>query len=76
MKRDYHSHTEKENLQEGVTYFQGVEIEHTPAFGMNTLFVVGILSEIEAIADAADQGYGQPLQETYDSSPKPSKKLL
>jgi hypothetical protein len=37
MKRDYTSGT-----QEAVTYFVGDEIEQTPAYGMKTLFVVGI----------------------------------
>lgn len=37
MKRDY-----QEGDHENVTYFVGTEVEHTPAFGMETLFVVGI----------------------------------
>jgi len=36
MKRDYDTGT-----SEGVTFFVGTEIEHTPAYGMKTLFVVG-----------------------------------
>ena len=38
MKRNY---TTSDNVT-GVTYFVGTEIEHTPAFGKKTLFVVGI----------------------------------
>jgi hypothetical protein len=37
MKRDY-----KDGVQEGITFFVGREIERTPAFGMQTLFVVGV----------------------------------
>lgn len=36
MKRDYTS-----GIAEKITFFTGKEIEHTPAFGMDTLFVVG-----------------------------------
>lgn len=37
MKRDYDSGT-----QEGVVFFVGTEIEHTPAFNKKTLFVTGL----------------------------------
>ena len=37
MKREYNTGT-----TEGVTFFIGEEIERTPAFGMRTLFVVGV----------------------------------
>ena len=43
MKRDY-AQGEQDNIQ----FFTGVEIEHTPAYGMNTLFVTGIQT-IDAI---------------------------
>jgi hypothetical protein len=33
----------------GVQFFTGTEVEHTPAYGMKTLFVVGVQS-VEAIA--------------------------
>ena len=36
MKRDY-----KSGVETAVTFFTGVEIEHTPAYNMKTLFVVG-----------------------------------
>jgi len=37
MNRDYDT-----GIQDNVQFFFGEEVEHTPAFGMNTLFVVGI----------------------------------
>ena len=37
MKRDYTSGTATD-----ITFFTGVEIEKTPAYGMKTLFVVGV----------------------------------
>jgi hypothetical protein len=38
MKRDY-----KTGVSEEVTVFTGTEIERTPAYGMKTLFIVGIM---------------------------------
>jgi hypothetical protein len=38
MKRDY-----KSGVSEQVTVFTGTEIERTPAYGMKTLFIVGIM---------------------------------
>ena len=43
MKRDY-----QDGISETVKFFIGKEVEHTPAFGMETLFVVGI-HPVEAI---------------------------
>lgn len=40
MKRDYDN-----GSSEGVVFFTGVEIEHTPAYGQNTLFVTGVQSK-------------------------------
>ena len=37
MKRDYDS-----GVSENVVFFVGNEVEHTPAYGMRTLFVTGI----------------------------------
>jgi hypothetical protein len=37
MKRDYSS-----GIAEGVNFFTGVEVEHTPAYGKFTLFVTGL----------------------------------
>lgn len=45
MKRDYDTGTSEE-----VTFFTGIEIEHTPAFGKKTLFVTGIQT-FESIAE-------------------------
>jgi len=37
MKRDYES-----GVADNITFFTGVEIEKTPAYGMKTLFIVGV----------------------------------
>jgi len=37
MKRDYST-----GVADNAVFFTGVEVEHTPAFGMHTLFVTGI----------------------------------
>lgn len=44
MKRDY-----QDGVAEDVIFFTGIEVEHTPAYGMKTLFVVGVQS-VEHIA--------------------------
>jgi hypothetical protein len=44
MKRDYDTGSNEE-----VTFFVGTEIEHTPAYGLKTLFVVGV-QPVETIA--------------------------
>ena len=46
MERDYTSGTDVT----GVTFFVGTEIEHTPAFGKKTLFVVGIQDPDELLS--------------------------
>jgi len=43
MKRDY-----EDGVSENITYFIGNEVEHTPAYGLKTLFVTG-LQPIEEI---------------------------
>ena len=48
MHRDYSSGT-----THNVDFFIGKEVEHTPAYGMNTLFVVGVRS-IDAIQRILD----------------------
>lgn len=50
MKRDY-----TEGVKESVTYFVGTEIERTPAYGMRTLFVVGVQRPEEIIALAKEK---------------------
>ena len=44
MKRDYTA-----GVKEDIVFFVGTEVEHTPAFGMRTLFVTGIqpITEIQ-----------------------------
>jgi hypothetical protein len=37
MKRDYNS-----GSADDAVFFEGIEVEHTPAFGMHTLFVTGV----------------------------------
>jgi hypothetical protein len=49
MKRDY-----TDGVKENTTYFTGVEIEHTPAYDMKTLFVVGT-QRAEEIIDLAKE---------------------
>jgi hypothetical protein len=44
MKRDYNT-----GVSEDVIFFTGIEVEHTPAYGMKTLFVTG-LQPVENIA--------------------------
>ena len=39
MKRDYST-----GVEEDINFFVGTEVEHTPAFGMTTLFVTGLQS--------------------------------
>ena len=46
MKRDYSTSSKP---IEGITFFKGVEIEHTPAFGKDTLFVVGMQDPEEVL---------------------------
>ena len=47
MKRDYDS-----GVMTGVNFFCGTEIEHTPAYGLQTLFVVGV-QPVDAIEEFA-----------------------
>jgi len=51
MKREYDGGT-----AEAVTFFTGTEIEHTPALGMKTLFVVGVQS-VHRIMELAGEHY-------------------
>ena len=50
MKRNYTTGI----TEQAVTYFTGQEIEHTPAYGMRTLFVVGAHDPQEVIAKASE----------------------
>ena len=47
MEREYQTGTNN-----NVTFFTGIEIEHTPAYGKNTLFVVGLHNQ-DKIVDMA-----------------------
>jgi hypothetical protein len=49
MKRNYDS-----GVADNVTFFVGIEIEYTPAYGMKTLFVVGV-HDSNKIIDMAQQ---------------------
>jgi hypothetical protein len=51
MKREYTSGT-----AEAITFFVGDEIERTPAYGMKTLFVVGV-HEAHSILELAGENY-------------------
>jgi len=61
MKRIYHSGTEQD-----VKFFLGKEIEHTPAYGKRTIFIVGVqpIEEIEEkISDPSL--VGTPIEHLY-----------
>ena len=49
MKREY-----TEGTKEGITFFTGIEIERTPAYGMRTLFVTGVQDIDEILKLAAE----------------------
>jgi|TARA_B110000977_G_scaffold186062_1_gene251548 hypothetical protein len=51
MKRDY-----ADGVKDDVAFFTGVEVEHTPAFGMDTLFVTGLqhVDDIQRMLTEAD----------------------
>ena len=51
MKREYSSGT-----KEGIIYFTGFEVEKTPAFDMDTLFVVGC-RPLEEVLEQAKKHY-------------------
>jgi hypothetical protein len=47
MKRNYST-----GIEEDINFFVGTEVEHTPAFGMRTLFVTGVQSGADIQARA------------------------
>jgi len=51
MKRTY-----TEGIKESITFFVGIEIERTPAYGMKTLFVVGVHDPYEIMELASEHG--------------------
>jgi hypothetical protein len=52
MNRDY-----ADGEKNDVDFFFGQEVEHTPAFGMHTLFVVGVKNTDEILAKLAETTY-------------------
>jgi hypothetical protein len=52
MKRDYTIG----NTEQAVTFFTGTEIERTPAYGMKTLFVVGVHQANDILEIASNSG--------------------
>jgi len=52
VKRDYTTG----NTEQAVIFFTGIEIEKTPAYGMNTLFVVGVQDPSDIISFARLKG--------------------
>ena len=81
MKREY-----TEGTKEDVVFFTGIEIEQTPAFGMQTLFVVGVqppskilelasLNDCKHIYFGANQSF--PFLETDDADGwRPWEKMI
>lgn len=74
MKRDYTTGTDDSDVQ----YFVGTEIEHTPAFGMKTLFVAGLHDpaqilelaekwEVEHIYFGANQSFKTGGEDDYET---------
>lgn len=59
MNRDY-----QEGKYENITYFIGREVEHTPAFGMETLFVVGVQS-CEEISQQLSKGSKENIKHIF-----------
>ena len=53
MKRDYLT-----GKDENPTYFTGIEVEHTPVYGMPTLFVVGLQDPLDILVKILDLGLG------------------
>jgi hypothetical protein len=65
MKREYDTGT-----AEAITFFVGQEIEQTPAYGMRTLFVVGIQRSEEIINLAKEKQCGHIYFGANQSFPK------
>ena len=71
MKRDYET-----GVAEDVRFFTGIEVEHTPAYGMETLFVDGIhtvetvrkkLGDIKHIFFGANHSFNPGIKFPQDS---------
>jgi hypothetical protein len=63
MKRDY---ANAPNKQVQAAFFTGIEVEHSPAKGMGTLFVVGLQAE-EQIRQSIEEGdsIAHPIRHIY-----------
>lgn len=50
-----------------VTFFSGIEVEHSPAYGMKTLFVVGVQDplDIQKILDDPFSSIDKPIEHIY-----------
>jgi hypothetical protein len=62
MKRDYNT-----GVEDNVNFFVGKEVEHTPAFGMLTLFVTGVHTPDE-VQNAINAHYtlgGYPIEHIF-----------
>jgi hypothetical protein len=57
----------KRQGHDGTRFFIGTEVEHTPAYGHKTLFVVGLqsISDIEAVLTDPYTQIGQPVTHIY-----------
>lgn len=62
MERDYTT-----GVRSDVQFFIGREVEHTPAFGMKTLFVVGLhtTDEIEKLLEDSFTKIGEPVKHIF-----------
>lgn len=70
MNRDYES-----GQSDNADFFVGQEVEHTPAFGMKTLFIVGI-QPVEKIEKLTKELYFSISKSDYASMTDPIKHLF
>jgi hypothetical protein len=56
MKRDY-----EDGVKDNVKLFVGTEVEHTPAFGMKTLFVTGV----QPLDDITNTAYAEEVEHIF-----------
>ncbi len=62
MKRDY-----TDGIRDDIKFFIGTEVEHTPAYGMKTLFVVGLqpIEEIQKLLDDPFTNIKEPVRHIF-----------
>lgn len=55
------------NPETGVQFFTGTEVEHTPAFGKRTLFVVGVpeIEDIQSMLNNPKTNLNGPIEHIY-----------